>query len=105
MFCSFKVRSPDVLPIPGQTNILDTGINVFSAEVPDVDVFKAELQALGVEVLEVHHLNVTERVTLKDLLLPGEEKLLTEAELAGKLSDGLLALGSGVLSGSERPKT
>lgn len=105
MYYSFRVKSPDVMNVPGQATLLDVGINVFTAEIPDLDAFKEALQALGIELLEVNHLNATETVTIRDLLLPGEESLLTEAELAGKLSEGLLALGSGVVSGSGRTKT
>jgi hypothetical protein len=76
MFCSFKVRSPDVLAIPGQMNTLDTGINVFSAEVPDLDAFRGSLEALGIEVLEVHRLDDLEPVTPEMSLLPGEANML-----------------------------
>lgn len=56
-FCSFKVRSPRVCPVPGQRIALDQGINVFNAEVPDLEAFKSTLIAAGIEVLEVYRLD------------------------------------------------
>jgi hypothetical protein len=61
-FCSFKVRSPGVLGIPGYLIGLDTGINVFNAEVPDLEAFRQELSDLGVQVLEVNRLDEHEPI-------------------------------------------
>ncbi len=77
-YCSFKVRSPGVLPIPGQLNALDEGINVFTALVPDVEAFKADLRVMGVEVLEVFNLDEKEPYHPELDLLPEETEALAE---------------------------
>jgi hypothetical protein len=84
MYYSFRVKSPDVMAVPGQATLLDRGINVFSAEVQDLDAFVQDLNAAGVEVLETHPLGELEPTTFGDLLLPGEDA----AHVAGVLSGG-----------------
>ncbi len=85
-YCSFKVKSPGVLPIPGQLNALDEGLNTFTALVPDVEAFKAELRAMGVEVLEVFNLDEHEPYKPSLDLLPEE---------AADLEQHLRILGTG----------
>jgi hypothetical protein len=57
IFCSFIVEAPDVLSIPGYAIVLDRGRNVFSAYVPDVDVFREVLTGIGCNLVQVNRLD------------------------------------------------
>lgn len=55
--------------------MLDSGNNVFTAEVDDLETFMEKLHSEGVTVAQVACLDVFEENSPADLLLPGEETL------------------------------
>jgi len=64
---SFIVKALDPVGIPRPMVVLDRGLNVFSAEIDDLDEFLALLQSEQVQVLEAHHLGVGEANSPQDL--------------------------------------
>ena len=53
--------------------MLDKGLNVFTAEVPDLDSFLAQLKEEGVAIKEMNRLDDFEASDSSDLQLPGED--------------------------------
>jgi hypothetical protein len=65
--------------------MLDKGLNVFTAEVSDLEVFKAQLSDEGVEVKKVNRLDDFQGTTPTDLQLPGEGPLALNGSSDGEI--------------------
>ncbi len=70
-YYSFVVVAPQPIGFPKPLLILDQGVNVFSAEVANVEEFLQSLRAEGIEVREVNRLDEFEPTKLTDLLIDG----------------------------------
>ena len=62
--------------IPQPLVMLDTGYNVFNAELSDLEEFKALLANEDVTIRSVHQLDAHEAGSPEDLLLDGDSDLL-----------------------------
>lgn len=88
---SFKVSAGHPVGIPKPFVMLDTGNNVFNAEVDDLNNFLALLHNDGVTVHQVSRLDDFEENSPSDLLLPGEDSValpvgsLTGHQLKGRI--------------------
>lgn len=56
-FYSFVVIAPQPVGIPKPFVVLDTGVNTFNAEVPNLDAFLAFLESEGVVVTRYYQLS------------------------------------------------
>jgi hypothetical protein len=59
-FYSFRVYSPCELALREQLVVLTEGMNTFNCHVRDIDNFLAMLQAEGVRIDRMHHLDSPE---------------------------------------------
>lgn len=75
-YYSFVVVAKHPVGIPSPLVLLDTGRNVFSAEVSDIEAFKETLADANVSLKELHRLDAHEPGSFTDLLLEGETDLL-----------------------------
>lgn len=73
-YYSFVVDSPEPTGVPKPMVMLDTGLNVFSAQVDNIDDFIQHLRDKGVEVKQCTRLDgeALGDPTPQDMLLPGE---------------------------------
>jgi hypothetical protein len=75
MFYSFIVVASKPVGIPRPLVLLDTGKNVFNAEVDDLETFKKLLENEGVVIKQVNCLNAQEGGSPEDLVLAGVDFL------------------------------
>lgn len=78
-YFSFAVIAKYPVGIPQPLVMLDTGYNVFNAELSDpdeIEAFKALLENEDVTIREMHRLDSHEAGSPDDLLLDGESDLL-----------------------------
>jgi hypothetical protein len=61
-YYSFKVKSSEEVVIPSRALAIGEGVDVFSKVIDDLPGFLAELQKLGVQVLECHQLDKLEAI-------------------------------------------
>ncbi len=74
-YYSFIVVAKHPVGIPQPLVLLDTGINVFNAEISDLEEFKALLENEDVLIKETNRLDAHEAGSSADLLLGGDMNL------------------------------
>ena len=75
-YYSFVVTAKYPVGIPQPLVLLDTGHNVFNAEISDIEEFKSLLENEDVVIKEMHRLDAHEAGSSTDLLLDGAMDLL-----------------------------